>query len=220
MNNMAMRDDFGLPSPIKAFERPRALSREMTIQQALHWAFAVEHAQIDFDLLGAKEFDRCGVDIIWIMQQQNRLGCRVDGGGNSDPHVDAQIIAAAVEAIPVEHGGRRMAMTMAELARTRSAPDWGDNEKLACVRSGYEDKERTGSLWVWRTRQRKTRQQRGDICTVSYTGTAKMIAEKRRAYLAWYGALLHLLWQLGRGGVLSHIRLVDGLPPQSPWKSS
>ena len=101
----------------------RAAVREMTIQQALEWAFAAEHARIDFDGTGAHEFDRPGVDNIWILQRQRELGCRVDGGGSSDPHPDAQIIAAAVEALPIGVGGKRMALLVVECARARGAAD-------------------------------------------------------------------------------------------------
>lgn len=197
----------------------RAAVREMTIQQALEWAFATEYARIDFDELGSGEFSRGGVDNLWILGKQHQLGCRIDGGGSSDPHPDAQIIAAAVEALPIEVGGRCMATVVAELARARSVPDWGQGDRLACVPNGYEV-EALGSVWSWRTSQRKTRTMRGEMCRISYEGTARAKAEKRRAYLAWYGALLHLLSVLGRDVGLTRIFLVDGMPPLSPWKSS
>ncbi len=51
---------------------------------------------------------------------------------------------------------------------------------------------RNGSTWVWRDRYRHRREQIGQVCAISYTGTASMVAAKRRNYLAWCGALLDL----------------------------
>lgn len=57
--------------------RPRSVrgNREMSIMEALHWAFATEKAQLDFDLTGAHEFDRPGIDPIWRGMQMATLGC-------------------------------------------------------------------------------------------------------------------------------------------------
>ncbi|SFY23347.1 hypothetical protein SAMN04244548_03184 [Paracoccus pantotrophus] len=203
----------------------RAAVREMTIQQALEWAFAVEHARIDFDETGAHEFDRPGVDTIWILQRHRELGCRVDGGGTSEPHPDAQIIAAAVEALPIGVGGRRMALLVAECARARRVPDWGQRERFAVVPCGWDATdtgftahEVKGDIWVWRDKHRIRRERRFPACPVSYTGTPASIAAARRTYLNWYGALLHLLSVLGYSSALSSVQLVDGLPKLSPWR--
>jgi len=199
--------------------------REMTIQQALEWAFAVEHARIDFDETGAHEFDRGGVDKIWILQRQHELGCRIDGGGSSDPHSDAQIIAAAVEALPANMGGKRMALLVAECARARSVPDWRAEERRAlvpcgwdCTDSGFTAHEVKGDLWVWRDRHRIRRERRFPACPVTYTGSPSSVAAKRRQYLGWYGALLHLLSELSWVGAFTTIRIIDGLPDLSPWR--
>lgn len=206
----------------------RAATREMSIQQALEWAFAIERAQIDFDELGAHEFDRPGVDNIWILQRQHELGCRVDGGGSSDPHPDAQIIAAAVEALPIEMGGRRMALLVAECARARRAPDWREDERRGIVPCGWDmtdDGEWLATTrklpeQVYRVAKSRKKTYRPELCPISYTGSASVLAKRRRDYLAWYGALLHLLGQLSWGDAFTAIRLVDGLPSVSPWNSA
>lgn len=206
----------------------RAAVREMTIQQALEWAFAVEHARIDFDNLGAHEFDWPGVDNIWILQRHRELGCRVDGGGASDPHPDAQIIAAAVEALPIGVGGRRMALLVAECARARRVPDWQEDERRGIVPCGWDMTDagewlastRKLDAVTFRDRRGRTKTYRPVICPISYTGTAAVLARRRREYLAWYGALLHLLSELSWCSAFTAIRLVDGLPDLSPWNSA
>ncbi|QBX34604.1 hypothetical protein E4191_07680 [Paracoccus liaowanqingii] len=214
-----------LHQPITAASR---ITRSMSVQDALAWAFLTEKAVLDFDQYGAHEFDRPGVDTIWIMAERHKVGVNVDGGGTSDPHPDAQIIAAAVEALPDALGGRKMATQIAELARARSAPDWGQGERLAITPCGWDwDNDqgcfvagvsRTGSLWVWRDRHRNKREHKGDVCAISYTGTASMAAAKRRNYLAWCGALLDLWAVLRRDGVLDTITITDVLPPLAPWR--
>lgn len=206
----------------------RPTLRVMTIQDALSWAFSTEKAALDFDQYGAHEFDRVGVDPIWRGIQMQALGVAVDGGGSSDPAHDAQIIAAAVEALPIGHGGRKMAIQVADLARARSAPDWGQGDRLACIPEGWDwddtlgeflaGSRKDGSVWAWRCKRRKSHERRGDWCPVSYTGTARIIAAKRRNYLLWWGALLYLLGELQRPGLLSSIELSGGMPDMAPWK--
>lgn len=229
------------PQPGAATDTPRIPAtdrshqvgpRVMSIQQALEWAFLTEKAQIDFDQYGAHEFDRVGVDPLWRGMQMAILGTAVDGGGTSDPAADAQIIASYVEALPEGCGGRRMATQVAELARLRSMPDWGQGERLAIVPCGWEPcgwdpekraaiftaaTENTGSIWEWRDERSRKRVKAGEVCPVSYTGTARMIAAKRRNYLDWYGALLHL--QAGLREALHGIELTDALPVMAPWRA-
>jgi hypothetical protein len=218
-------------------------TRAMSIEAALHWAFAVEKARVDFDQYGVYEFDHLGVDPLWRGMQMKRLGTSVDGGGFSDPAVDAQIIAAAVEALPIDafdelgqyHTGRALTegdrraliLQMVEMARAGIAPDWGKSDRLALVCSGWDWDEKAkdfvagtakiGSLWRWHDRKRRRwREVRGVICPITETGSAAGIAAKRWIYMAWYGALLHLLGALQ--GYLHTIELTDTLPDMSPWR--
>ncbi|MEO1949265.1 hypothetical protein [Thioclava sp.] len=210
--------------------RGARIIRTMSIQEALHWAFQTEKAQLDFDEYGAHEFDRPGVDILWIMAERHKVGVTVDGGGTSDPHPDAQVIAAVVEALSDDLGGRRMATQIADLARARSAPDWGQGDRLALVPCGWDwDEEEgafvagtapTGSLWVWRDKHRNRFERRGPVCAVSYTGTAAMISAKRRNYLAWCGALLDLWAVLSRRGMLDTIEISETMPVLAPWRKA
>lgn len=206
------------------------VARTMSIEAALQWAFCTEKAQLDFDQYGAHEFARRSVDPVWLIAQRASVGCTVDGGGTSDPASDAQIIAAAVERLPEGCGGRRMATMVAELARARSAPDWGQTERLAIVPCGWEpvgwDPEKReaiweastaeiGSVYVWRDKWRKRQEQRGLACPVSYTGGARNTAAKRRTYLLWISALYDLHASLKPA--LHTITLNGVFPPLSPW---
>ncbi|MDS9468200.1 hypothetical protein RGQ15_11545 [Paracoccus sp. MBLB3053] len=203
----------------------RSVVRGLTIQQALEWAFATEYARLDFDQTG--EFFRGGVDALWILQRQRELGCRIDGGGTSEPHADAQIIASFVERLPVEYGGRQMATRIAELARARRSPDWAVAEARRFVPTGW--KMTDAGEWLGETRKLaqvtfkdkrgRVKSYRPEICPVSLTGSGAVIAQKRREYLAWYGALMYLLFDLSRCA-FSSIRILDGLPEMTPWKSS
>lgn len=216
-------------SLLQHIHRGARVTRPMSIQDALAWAFLTEKAVLDFDQYGAHEFDRPGVDTIWIMAERHKVGVTVDGGGTSDPHRDAQVIAAAVEALPVGVGGRRMATLIAELARARSAPDWGQVERLAITPCGWDwsDEEGCfvagtapiGSVWTWRDRYRHRREHVGRVCAISYTGTAAMTAAKRRNYLAWYSALLELWGVLRQPGMLDTITITDAMPPVAPWQN-
>ncbi|WP_052714742.1 hypothetical protein [Paracoccus sp. S4493] len=213
-----------LHDPIKTGSRT---TRAMSITDALAWAFFTEKAVLDFDQYCAREFDGPGVDTLWIMAERHKVGVTVDGGGTSDPHRDAQVIAAVVEALPDHVGGRRMAMQIAELARARSAPDWGQRDRISITPCGWDwsDEDgcfvagvsRNGSTWVWRDRHRNRHERKGDVCAISYTGTASMVAAKRRNYLAWCGALLDLWAVLSRPGMLDTIEITGPLPALAPW---
>ncbi|MCO6363484.1 hypothetical protein [Paracoccus sp. 08] len=202
----------------------------MSITDALAWAFLTEKAVLDFDQYGAHEFDRRGVDTLWIMAKRHKVGVTVDGGGTSDPHRDAQVIAAVVEALSDHVGGRRMATQIAELARARSASDWGQGDRISITPCGWEwsDEEgcfvagvsRDGSTWVWRDRHRNMHERKGDFCAISYTGTASMVAAKRRNYQAWCGALLDLWAVLNRPGMLDTIEITGAQPTLAPWQEA
>lgn len=201
--------------------QPRTLVREMSIQRALEWAFGAEKAQIDFDQTGAHEFDRIGVDPLWRGMQLAILGTAVDGGGTSDPHPDAQIIASVVESVLP----RRMALTVAELARAGRPPDWNVDAAPRVVPANWimredgtwEGETRDTQLYQWRDSKYRQRQFQGRICPVRYVGGAPAIGAARRAYLDWYGALLELMPHLSAEGVLHSVKISRVLPPMTPW---
>ncbi|WP_312532004.1 hypothetical protein [Paracoccus sp. (in: a-proteobacteria)] len=213
--------------------QPRSMLREMTIQQALEWAFATECAQLDFDDLAfyelqAGDFDQPGRDTITTIQRRGELGCTVDGGGTSAPHPDALLIAGEVARLPFEVGGKKMAMRIAALARARETPDWRDDERRGVVPCGWDMTDRGEWLAATRklapvtyrhARKREKRTYTPELCPISYGGSAAVIARRRREYLAWVGALLHLLSEM-TWWRLDTIRVVERLPPYAPWNSS
>ena len=200
-----------------------AATRTMGVQQALEWAFATEKAQVDFDQYGAHQFDRVGIDPLWRAMRLAEIGCAVDGGGSSDPHADATIIAGAVETcLP-----RPMALTVVELARARRPHPWEADATRRIVPHGWHMQD--DGTWTAETRRldevtftdRKSRvkRYRPELCPIRYAGGAEAIGRARRAYLDWYGALLELATHLRRPGALLTIEISGEMPPLSPWNS-
>lgn len=198
--------------------------RQMSIERALRWAFADECAQIDFDEIGATAHgNRRGIDGIAVMIERGALGCRVDGGGRSEPAWDAQVIASAVANLPQAMGGRGMAVKVAEFARAASRPDWIEDDRMRCVprdwrmtKNGpFAKRELVGAEQII-VRGRKVMH---DVywCPVRYTPTPQQVASARKAYAEWYRALLFLAVQLRRLGILSRIAITQTLPPRRPW---
>lgn len=83
---------------------PRIGKREVGVLSLIEWAFQREHASLDFDEIASENGARPGVDTIWHLMEGKRLGCRVDGGGRSDPHHDADIVASALAVLPDVYG--------------------------------------------------------------------------------------------------------------------
>ena len=203
----------------------RPAVRHLSVRAALEWAFGAEHARLDFDLTGVRAFDRVGVSQEWILQEINRVGCRVDGGGQSSCHPDAELIAAAVEAMPVAQGGRQMAAVIAACARAGVVPDWRGSPRRRVVPNGWDlgpdgrwqAAEVKGEEYEYVDPYRRRFLRRAMFCPISYAGGAVSVAAARRGYLDWWGALLEVRSTLQRDGYLDAIRVTDEMPPLSPW---
>lgn len=200
--------------------------RVLSIERALVWAFRDECANVDFDAEASPDSYRgCDVDSVWLVMARGRVGCQIDGGGHSVPHHDADLIASAVANLPVECGGRGMAVQIAGLARAGMRPDCMIGARQRCVprewakrkEGRFAKTEVVGSVdLVWRGRK-----SRRDImaCPVTYRPSAAQIASARRNYLDWWGALLHLSAELRGLGILSDIEVTMEMPPLHPWRS-
>lgn len=201
--------------------------REMSIRAALEWAFATEHASLDFDeALGDNA--RPGISTLWQIAQRGALGCSIDGGGRSLPADDADIIASAVSNLPVGLGGKGMALRIAALARARMQPDWMQDATPRCVPVGWAHENQHGrfaltaqcqsreGMWDYTARGRKV-EVRAVACPVRFTPTAAQIASARRGWLDWYGALLWLQAELRGLGALDTIIITRAMPPLRPW---
>jgi len=202
----------------------------------LEWAFQNELARLDFnevESVAGTALPSIGVE--YMILETARLGCRVDGGGRSDPHPDADIVASALAALPEVHGGKRSALWIAELARAGRVPDWMQDETprlvaAECGRNRHggfavtEDAVKLGDSG-WPAQPRRNRKQivvhdRVMYTPCRWTVTPDQIAWARRSYLSWWGALLELRtsFQLYKG--LSAFELTDQMPDRAPWKNS
>lgn len=210
--------------------------REMSITQALEWAFRIEHARVEFDdLSDAAGSIRQGVDGIWLMMQRGVLGCKIDGGGHSDPAWDAEVIASAVASLPAGFGGRSMASTIAGLARAGLAPDWMQNARptahpveVRLNQHGWTARTENASHLGgqgWPPSRRMSR--KGAVvqtpvlyCPIRWTNTAAQVAAARRRYLDWWGALWWIGAELRGLAILETIALTDDMPVMTPWKNT
>ena len=210
----------------------RGRGQEIGIWPLLLWAFRTECAQLD--LAERRQLTGQGygyASMTSIIAQHEQLGCRIDGGGRSDPHPDADLVAAAVTMLPEGCGGQRMAITIAELARAGLTPDWRVVTRIEPAQwegnaHGRHSATADASLLGhggWPNWERRNR--RGGIvleqvryCPVTIRGGAAEVAAKRRAYLLWWSALLELraTFQLGRD--LSAWTVTAAMPPREPWK--
>ena len=210
-----------------AITAPRTGKREVGVLQLIEWAFQREHARVEFDEVARETGPRPGVDTVWHLMEGKRLGCRVDGGGRSDPHHDADIVASALAVLPEVYGGRRMALQIAELARAGQRPDWMGDARPRCEpiewsnskhgRFAYREQCRDiGSRWP---ADQVTGRDDGFVCPVTYTNTARDVAAARRRYLAWHGALLELRHVFKISHLTSFV-VTNCMPPLNPWKRS
>jgi hypothetical protein len=207
----------------KGFDSATPVKRQMSIRQALEWAFAVERVSVEFDEIGEGPG---GVDTIWRMMQRGRLGCRVDGGGRSPRHDDAEIIASFVANLREGCGGRGMAVEIARLARCGAVPDWMPGAVPRCVPVDVVENRhgvfaRTSVVGRVEVRGRRGRRKVVDVlaCPVTFRPTAAQIAAARREYLLWWSALLHLRDEIAGAG-LRRIELTREMPPQRPWDTT
>ncbi len=198
--------------------------REISIQRLLEWAFADECAQVDFEDAGTLAQGYGSVGNAYRMAQRGALGCRIDGGGMSYPDPDADLVASAVATLPVECGGRHMALVIAEFARARRVPDCMADAQTRCAPVAWRG-NRYGSSAVTEHVEhlmdysgRKPRRHDVRICPVTFTPTQPQIGAARRAYLAWYGALLHLRSSFQKYQNLSRWVVSSDMPLMRPWQ--
>lgn len=201
-------------------------TRTMSIEQALNWAFGQERAQVEFDELSETAHgNRRGVDGIALMIERGHLGCKIDGGGRSDPAWDAEVIASSVANLPASYGGKGMAAQVASLARAGMRPDWMPDARPRCVpldwrmtKHGQFARTEVVAEVVTVHRGRKVKRQI-TACPVRFVPTAQQVASARRNYLDWIGALIWLHAELRSLQILSRVVLTDEFPPMTPWRA-
>ena len=112
------------------------LKRALGVQAILDWAFRVEQAQLELPVRRGINEEGFGFGMEYVLIQRARLGCKVDGGQHkigSYTHADAEVVAATVAGMPDSLGGKRMAISVAELARDGMTPDWMPGVVPRCV---------------------------------------------------------------------------------------
>lgn len=211
----------------------RSEVQDVAILDLLVWAFQRECAQLDFDRHGVSAAGWGYVSSTAAIIQHEQLGCRVDGGGRSDPHPDADVVASAVASLPEARGGRGMAIRVAELARAGAVPDWMPDAVPRVVpvethtnRHGTRAKTVDASVFGWEGWAPQPRRNRKGVvvrdpvrvCPVMVRPSADQIARARRAYLDWWGALLELREGFRAYGGLSAFAVVEAMPVMAPWR--
>ena len=213
-------------SPRPGHGRPK---RVMPVQQALEWAFRVEHAQLELPEPPDPEREHgYGFGLEYVLMQRAALGCKIDGGRykmGTYPHEDAEVIAAAVAGMPDSLGGKRMAIRVAELARAGLTPDWMPGAVPRCVpvemkRNRYGDHATTVVVGSERVLSRgKWRKVEVRACPVSYSPYPEQIEGARRAYTDWRRALAWVRDGLADGGMLREVEMMTTMPKVKPWNT-
>jgi len=211
-------------SPRPGHGRPK---RVMSVQQALEWAFCVEHAQLELPEPPDPERGQgFGFGLEYVLMQRAALGCKIDGGQykmGTYTHEDAEVIAATVAGMPDHLGGKRMAIRVAELARAGLTPDWMPGAVPRCVpvdikRNRHGDRavsivvgtERVLVKGKWRTMEVRA-------CPVTFRPDARQIEAARRDYIDWWQALGWVRDGLIAGGMLREVEMTAVMPPRIPW---
>ncbi len=201
--------------------------RVMSVQQALEWAFRVEHAQLELPEPPDPERSQgFGFGLEYVLMQRAALGCKIDGGQyktGTYTHEDAEVIAATVAGMPDHLGGKRMSIRVAELARAGLTPDWMPGAVPRCVpvdikRNRHGDRavsivvgtERVLVKGKWRTVEVRA-------CPVAFRPDARQIGAARQAYYEWWHALNWIRDGLFVARMLREIELSHKLPAATPW---
>jgi hypothetical protein len=200
----------------------------MSVQQALEWAFRVEHAQLELPESPDPERGQgFGFGLEYVLMQRAALGCKIDGGQHKTAtyiHEDAEVIAATVAGMPDNLGGKRMAIRVAELAHAGLTPDWMPGAVPRCVpvdikRNRHGDHATTVVVGTERVQFRgKWRTVEVRACPVMFRPDARQIEAARRAYSEWWRALDWVRDGLQVGNMLHDVQIAAALPAQQPWK--
>lgn len=213
-------------TPNAGHGRPK---RVMSVQQALEWAFRVEHAQLELPEPPDPERGQgFGFGLEYVLMQRAALGCKIDGGQykmGTYTHEDAEVIAATVAGMPDTLGGKRMAIRVAELARAGLTPDWMPGAVPRCVpvemkRNRHGDHastvvvgtERVLSRGKWRTVEVRA-------CPVTFSPHPQQIEAARRAYDDWWRALVWVRDGLRTSSILRDFEILPAMPKVMPWKT-
>ncbi|WP_232489280.1 hypothetical protein [Rhodobacter amnigenus] len=200
----------------------------MSVQQALEWAFRIEHAQLELPEPPDPEREQgFGFGLEYVLLQRAILGCKIDGGQykiGSYTHEDAEVIAATVAGMPDSLGGKRMAIRVAELARAGLTPDWMPGAAPRCVpvetkRNQHGERATTIVVGTERVLSRgKWRTVEVLACQVTFSPHPQQIEAARRAYDDWWRALDWVRDGLRSGAMLRDLEVMPTMPKTRPWR--
>ena len=200
--------------------------RALGVQAALEWAFGVEKAQQELPPPKDVAEEGFGFGLEYVLLQRAILGCKIDGGQHKMGgyvHADAEVIAATVAGMPDTLGGKRMAISVAELARAGLTPDWMPGAVPRCVpvdikRNRHGD--RAVSVVVGTDRvliKGKWRNVEVRACPVRFSPDQKQIDGARQGYEDWWAALDWVRDGLIAGGMLREVEVTVIMPKVRPW---
>lgn len=215
----------------RVMDRRPAKTREpraMSVQRMLEWAFRDECASLELPERDAPEDRGTGFGMEYVLLQRARLGGSIDcsAGAKSDPHEDAEAVAAITSNLPDIVGGRRMAIRVSEIARAGTTPDW-----MPGATPRYEAKEwhqnthgrwaGTESLGEYREVVRGKRKTT-DIrwCPVVLRPDPAVIARVRADYVDWWFALSEIRRNIAASGMLRQHSITNVMPPMAPWEKN
>lgn len=204
--------------------KPKAGPGPLPVQRLLEWAFAIEHVRLVIG--GAEEFGGrgFGLGMEFLALQRGELGAEIDTSiGVSEPHADAESIAAAVRNLTGACGGAPMAIKVAEYARACLAPDWMPGAVARCVPREWRNgkggqKARTEVVRRYRFKYRGKMVEREDRwCPVTYDPHPRQIEGARNFYVEWWLALSEIRRRLAEMETLAEVAVTDVMPPREPW---
>ena len=209
----------------------RSVKRALGVQAALEWAFRIEKAQLELPLPKNVTEEGFGFGLEYVLLQRAALGCKIDGGQHKIggyTHEDAEVIAATVAGIPDSHGGKRMAIRVAELARAGLTPDWMPDAVPRCVPAIVKQNQHgthAGTIVVGTERIRvrgpsaRATWKTVDIlaCPVTFSPHPQKIEAARRGYDDWWQALGWVREGLIAGGMLREVEVTEAMPKVQPW---
>jgi len=207
------------------------VKRALGVQALLEWAFRVEQAQLELPPPKNLTEEGFGFGLEYILLQRAALGCKVDGGQHkmgSYTHADAEVIAATVAGMPDSLGGIRMAISVAEMARSGITPDWMPGAVPRCVPMETKQNqhgERSATIVVGTLRIRvQGPTARGTwktieilACPVTWRPHPEQIAAARRGYEDWWQALDWVRDGLVAGRMLRDVEVTAAMPKMRPW---
>ena len=203
---------------------PSRRLKRLPVQALLEWAFMREKVRLEWFDERPVEERGFGYGIEYVLLRRAQLGCRVDGGGESPRHDDAELVAAIVAGIPPEQGGRRMALLVAELARTGLTMDWMPGAVPQVVprewkRTKHGPRAATRVVGVERVRTRgRWREVEVRMCPITFDPSPQQIESARDAYTRWRTALGWVRDAIRASRMLRDHELLEALPVDRPWE--